>query len=179
MDNLELESNELAHHGVKGMKWGVRKDKRKDQRQLNKIVKESDKELGKALYYAAKAERTKNPRKQEAYINKSYAASKKSKEKESELWKATARVIEKGSHVSASNITRNTQKGRDFMNTALGVSLVGLPVTAVMGGVNPASMAVTGAVVGGVKEYTLQKRYKEDYAGQSPYNVSTKKYRVR
>lgn len=27
MDNLELESNELAHHGVKGMKWGVRKDR--------------------------------------------------------------------------------------------------------------------------------------------------------
>lgn len=27
MDNLELESNELVHHGVKGMKWGVRKDR--------------------------------------------------------------------------------------------------------------------------------------------------------
>lgn len=27
MDNYELESNELAHYGVKGMKWGVRKDR--------------------------------------------------------------------------------------------------------------------------------------------------------
>lgn len=27
MDNYELESNELAHHGVKGMKWGVRKSR--------------------------------------------------------------------------------------------------------------------------------------------------------
>jgi predicted ribosome quality control (RQC) complex YloA/Tae2 family protein len=71
---ITMNNNELYHHGVKGMKWGVRKARRKERAALNSAAKAAtDERKNEALTRAEKY------RKQADYITKTHYEAKAQK----------------------------------------------------------------------------------------------------
>ena len=83
---------ELYHYGVKGMKWGVRRNIRKQQELINKAYR-------KASYYTRKSEKAKarsNSAKYEKYQSKAWKEVVKIVDAQQKIVALNPRVIDAG-----------------------------------------------------------------------------------
>ena len=170
----------LMHYGVKGMKWGVRRDKRNYQKRLNRLDQESVNELAKtmkATRTAKTADRklqrriSKKPEtssrreieKRNSLEQKSINAAKKavdhmnkSKSIDSRTWEVAAEAIEKGYSVNSKQVYRNGERGRTYAQALLA---------------GPFGSAVINS--------TRVDYYMRKFDGQTPWAVRGNKYKVR
>lgn len=134
----------LAHYGVKGMKWGVRKKQAKlYQRQLNDLDKEAAENISRYMRYSEKTNKYlrkgakifkksgenptgKTATKLDTLQEKATSAAKRAKfhddarkQAESESWKLLAKVHEEGYTVNSKKVTRFVEKGRTSMQQLL------------------------------------------------------------
>ncbi len=138
----------ISHHGVKGMKWGVRKKQAKlYKKQLNDLDKESSMHAGKALKYNAKfnSQAAKGARYIEKHDSNPSARNveklRKIREKmtkaaetrnahrdavlqaDSATLKVLAKCIEEGYTVKSKTVIRNSEKGRTYITGMLSGTL--------------------------------------------------------
>lgn len=111
-------SNELSHHGVKGMKWGVRYDRknykidgrtptRKEFRQIRKDEKEFNKEAKKEYKYA-----TKQVNKKSNEIFKTYVDAQTANRKEYSSYKKGQKTSLKNKEIDKVSYKQNIKNAR-------------------------------------------------------------------
>lgn len=153
MDDLTL-----AHYGVKGMKWGVRRDKKRIQRSLNRLDQQWANETAKTMNNKVKAERylkKGNREKADKYGKATIASMKKAKAIESEQWKLIGEAAQKKYEVYQTSKKRSGERGRSFVQTAL-VGALG-------------NTAITSSRI---KQYS-------DFNGDYPWSMSANKFEVK
>lgn len=156
--NTRPYSDELTHYGVKGMKWGVRRDKKRIERKLNRLDQDFANETAKSMRSRVSAERylkKGNRAKAVEAGKKSVASNKNARNIESEQWKLIGEAARKNYSVSAQQIRRSGERGREF-------------VVAILGG------AVGGSVLGSMRVSEL-KNYPGD---EQPWNIQGQRFRV-
>ena len=177
----------LEHHGVKGMKWGVRKKQAKVyQRQLNDLDKEADENISRYMRYSEKTNKYlkkgakifkksgenptgKTAAKLDKLQEKATSAAKRAKfhddtrkQIESDTFKLLAKLDGEGFAVNSKQTIRYTEKGRNYMQQFL------------LGPIG--SVAVNVVPYLGKYQYTDSKgRIREQYPG----NVQGNRYKVR
>lgn len=166
----------LAHHGVKGMKWGVRRYQNPDgsltadgrkrqakryQKELNKLDREASEKTATLIRRKHKYDKTLT---QDAE-DKMRRAQEALKSVESKTWKKMAEIIEKGNDVESQNTVRFTKLGE-------------LAATHLIGGIygTVTVQAITAAKYHGENPGVTSKG-RQFY--QTPYYVQGNKYRVR
>lgn len=177
----------LAHYGVKGMKWGVRKKQAKlYQRQLNDLDKEAVENISRYMRYSEKTNKYlkkgakifkksgenptgKTATKLDKLQEKAISAAKRAKfhddarkQSESETWKLLAKLDDEGFIVNSKQVRRYTEKGRSYMQHLL------------LGPIGYAAVNVYPYL--GKHQYTDSKgRIREQFPGE----VQGNKYKVR
>lgn len=150
--------DELYHYGVKGMKWGVRRDKKRIQRKLNRLDQDFANEAAKSMRSRVSAERylkKDNRAKAVEVAKKSVAKYKNARNIVSEQQKLVEEAARKNYSVSAKQIRRNGERGREF-------------VAAILGG------PVGGAVLASMRVSELK-----NYPGDAqPWNIQGQRFRV-
>ncbi len=175
----ELNEETLAHYGVVGMKWGVRRDIRRTGSISKKTKNKINKAMSKASY--GKARRMLNAseklradyegeklfyndvKKKKTQKNGAKASNaKKGIQQSSELNKSlSAQAKSKGYSYKKVNEDKTTRRAN--RNVAIGALMVRPPV-------------IGAAIGGGISEYKSKKYKKRNKTKNSPYIVNRTRY---
>ena len=191
-----MDSDKLMHYGVKGMKWGVRRDLKSPRsytKHLNKLDKQYANNASKYIRNDYKHNKIKKEaidvanahaqyptkygskklssliKKGERLASKTDLYQKNMKEIESEQWKAIGNATEKGYNVS------NTPK----MRTPSSHKAASYIATLCAGPIGAMSVATLTSIKGSKYKNEYPAPYNDKTIAQNPYAILGNKFKVK